>query len=153
MGQAITDDELARNGGKKRTLLLAILEKHKDPKDDDPRLASPIPPGEEWFVPDTDKGDFLINQVFASGSATSKLSPFQSSLTVTQTVALNAVEEWTIQSANKYPHPFHIHVNDSYVIKVNGEAIEPYWADTIPVIPQGSITFRMRFTDFTGKYV
>ena len=145
----ITDAELAAHGGKQRNLLLAIL-----PSDSD-RLASPIPAGENWFVPLGDGADDLANTVFASGeaSATSKLSPFQSSLTATQTVALNAVEEWTINSLNGYPHPFHIHVNDSYVVKVNGEPVTPYWADTLPVPPRGSITFRMRFTDFIGKYV
>jgi len=45
------------------------------------------------------------------------------------------------------------------VVKVNGEDVTPYWADTLPLPPYGtseqptSITFRMRFTDFTGKYV
>ena len=74
-------------------------------------------------------------------------------------MALGAVEEWTIQSMNFYPHPFHIHVNDAWVVKVNGEAVEPYWTDTIPILWGGSsdkptsITFRMRFTDFTGKFV
>ena len=74
-------------------------------------------------------------------------------MTATQTVALNAVEEWTINSLNDYPHPFHIHVNDSYVVKVNGESVAPFWADTLPVPSKGSITFRMRFKDFSGKYV
>ena len=143
----ITDAELASHGGKQRNLLLAIV-----PSDSD-RLASPIPPGEDWFVPLGDGADDLANTVFASGGLTAKLSPFQSSLTATQTVALNAVEEWTINSLNGYPHPFHIHVNDSYVIKVNGEPVTPYWADTLPVPPRGSITFRMRFTDYVGKYV
>lgn len=64
-----------------------------------------------------------------------------------------AGEERAINSLNSYPHPFHIHVNDSYVVKVNGEAVTPFWTDTLPVPPNGSITFRMRFTDFTGKYV
>lgn len=98
--------------------------------------------------------------MFASGNAGAgnKLSPFQSALTATQTVALNAVEEWTIHNVNGYPHPFHIHVNDSCVVKVNGEPVTPYWADTIPVPPakdgvNGSVTFRMRFSDFHGKYV
>lgn len=146
----ITDAELASHGGKQRNLVLAILPSTSD------RLASPIPAGESWFIPLGDGADGMANTVFASGdaSATSKLSPFQSSLTTTQTVPLNAVEEWTIQNVNGYPHPFHIHVNDSYVVKVNGEAVTPYWADTIPVPPSGgSVTFRMRFTDFKGKYV
>lgn len=146
----ITDAELASHGGKQRNLVLAILPSSSD------RLASPIPAGENWFIPLGDGADGMANIVFSSGdaSATAKLSPFQSSLTATQTVPLNAVEEWTIQNVNGYPHPFHIHVNDSYVVKVNGEAVTPYWADTIPVPPGGgSVTFRMRFTDFKGKYV
>jgi FtsP/CotA-like multicopper oxidase with cupredoxin domain len=147
----ITDAELASKGGKQRNLMVAIVPKT------DPRIPSPIPAGEEWFVPtsDTKAPSFFFDTVFAAGNSTapSKLAPFQSSLTVTQTVALNAVEEWTISSANSYPHPFHIHVNDSYVIKVNGEAVTPFWADTLPIPPNGSITFRMRFTDFKGAYV
>jgi FtsP/CotA-like multicopper oxidase with cupredoxin domain len=147
----ITDAELASHGGKQRNLVLAILDKSDD------RVAKPIPAGEEteWFIPLADGIAGFTNQVFASGDvgSSAKLSPFQSSLTATQTVALNAVEEWTIQSLNNYPHPFHIHVNDSYVVKVNGEAVTPFWADTLPVPPKGSITFRMRFTDFSGKYV
>lgn len=146
----ITDAELASKGGKQRNLVLAILPSNSD------RLASPIPAGESWSIPMGDGIDGMANLVFASGdaSASAKLSPFQSTLTATQIVALNAVEEWTIQNVNGYPHPFHIHVNDSYVVKVNGESVTPYWADTLPVPPNGgSITFRMRFTDFTGKYV
>ncbi len=144
----ITDAELASNGGKQRNLLLAIVPSTS------PLLAAPIPAGEGWFIPSGDEvPNFFIGQVFASGATTAKLSPFQSVLTPTQTVALNAVEEWTINSLNSYPHPFHIHVNDSYVVRVNGEAVTPFWADTLPVPPNGSITFRMRFTDFTGKYV
>jgi FtsP/CotA-like multicopper oxidase with cupredoxin domain len=146
----ISDAELASHGGKQRNLLLAILDK------DDPRIASPIPKGDDdWFIPLGDGADGFANTVFASGDAspTAKLSPFQSSLTTTQTVALNAVEEWTINNANGYPHPFHIHVNDSYVVKVNGEPVTPFWADTLPLPPKGSITFRMRFTDYVGKYV
>ena len=146
----ISDAELAQNGGKQRNLVLAIL------NSDSLRLPQPIPAGEGWFIPANDGVEgFFVDKVFVSGdpSPSAILAPFQSSLTATQTVALNAVEEWTINSLNDYPHPFHIHVNDSYVIKVNGEAVTPFWADTLPVPPNGSITFRMRFTDFSGKYV
>jgi FtsP/CotA-like multicopper oxidase with cupredoxin domain len=145
----ITDEELAENGGIKRNLVLAILNVG------DPRLAAPIPAGEDWFIPESEGINGFENSVFASGSADTlaKLAPFQSSLTTTQTVALNAVEEWTINNANDYPHPFHIHINDSYVVKVNGVAVTPFWGDTLPVPAKGSITFRMRFTDFVGKYV
>ena len=153
--QPITDQELAEHGGKTRSLVLAIL------GSDNSKLNLPIPAGEEWFVPAGDGLDDFKNLVFASGTygAGTKLSPFQSALTVTQLVALNAVEEWTIFNMNGYPHPFHIHVNDSYVVRVNGEPVTPFWADTIPLPPGGSetaptsVTFRMRFTDFSGKYV
>jgi FtsP/CotA-like multicopper oxidase with cupredoxin domain len=147
--QAITDDELARGGGVQRNLVLAIVLKT------DPILASPIPAGEEWFIPTGDGADSFADTVFAAGSvsATPNVSPFQSSLTPTQTVAFNAVEEWTIHNLSTYPHPFHIHVNDSYVVKINGNPVTPFWADTLPLPPKGTLTFRMRFTDFTGKYV
>ena len=45
------------------------------------------------------------------------------------------------------------------VCKINGVPIKPYWCDTV-ALPAGgtaselkSITFRMRFDDFTGPYV
>ncbi len=152
--EPITDAELASHGGKQRNLILAIVPKT------DPLLDLPIPAGEEWYIPAEDNVPGFADLVFASGSASAKLAPFQSALTVTQTVALDAVEEWTIENRNGYPHPFHIHINDSYVVKVNGEPVTPFWADTLPVPPvdpatnaSGSITFRMRFTDFSGKYV
>ena len=146
----ITDAELASKGGKQRNLVLAILSKG------DPLLPSPMPAGEEWAIPDGEPvRSFFYGTSFVLGNvgAGVKLAPFQSAVTTTQTVALKAVEEWTVNSLNSYPHPFHIHVNDSYVVKVNGEAVTPFWADTLPVPPQGSITFRMRFSEFTGKYV
>ncbi|ODS91558.1 MAG: hypothetical protein ABS45_10700 [Comamonas sp. SCN 65-56] len=149
----ITNEELASGGGQTRNLVLAVLRKGH------PRLASPIPAGEEWFIPPEDGKNDNADFAFTAGIAGQGLAPVQSSLSVTQTVALGAVEEWTIQSMNFYPHPFHIHVNDAWVVKVNGEAVEPYWTDTIPILWGGSsdkptsITFRMRFTDFTGKFV
>lgn len=147
----ITDAELASKGGKQRNLMVAIVPKT------DSRIPNPIPAGEEWFVPTTDTAapSFFFDTVFSAGDANpaAKLAPFQSSLMVTQTVPLNAVEEWTISSLNSYPHPFHIHVNDSYVVKVNGQPVTPFWADTLPIPPNGSITFRMRFTDFKGAFV
>ncbi|MBO1996811.1 multicopper oxidase domain-containing protein [Staphylococcus epidermidis] len=88
---------------------------------------------------------------------TEGMAPFHSALTPTQTVPFNAVEEWTVSNSNGYPHPFHIHI-DCYVVKVNGEPVEPFWADTLPLPPAsatgvGSITFRMRFVDFHGEFV
>ena len=118
------------------------------------------------------------SKVYALGSAGSSPStspgmpstyiPFQSSRAVTQLVALGSVEEWTIVNMNNIRHPFHIHVNPMYIVAINGVRLaEPYWADTIPLPynnstpPPGyvdpptltSITFRMRFVHFTGRYV
>ena len=60
--------------------------------------------------------------------------PFQSKKAITQMVALNAVEEWTIVNFNNIRHPFHIHVNPMYIVAVNGKRLaEPYWADTVPM--------------------
>ncbi len=74
-------------------------------------------------------------------------------------VRLGAVEEWTVSVAPVSPgettaHPFHIHTNPIYVTRVNGQPLAtPYWCDTALVEGLGSITFRTRFTDFTGRMV
>ena len=73
---------------------------------------------------------------------------------VGQTIDLNAVEEWTVTSSDEHnDHVFHIHVNPFQLVKVNGEPVEPIWLDTVIVPHGGSVTFRTRFLDFTGKYV
>ena len=51
-------------------------------------------------------------------------------------------------------HVFHIHTNPFQVTKINGEPLaEPVWRDTVIVPRDGSLTFRSRFLDFTGKTV
>jgi FtsP/CotA-like multicopper oxidase with cupredoxin domain len=74
---------------------------------------------------------------------------------VDQRVRLGAVEEWTVvNSDTDDDHVFHIHVNDMLLTTVNGEALaEPGWTDTAIVPRNGSITFRSRFLDFTGKFM
>lgn len=73
---------------------------------------------------------------------------------VDQTVKLNDLEEWTIYNDSNDWHPFHIHVNEFQVVAVNGEPYDALsWEDTRPLPPNGSITMRSRFLDFTGKYV
>jgi FtsP/CotA-like multicopper oxidase with cupredoxin domain len=69
-------------------------------------------------------------------------------------VRLGAVEEWTIVNEDASDdHVFHIHVNDMLLTRVNGEPLpDPIWLDTAIVPRQGSITFRSRFLDFTGKF-
>jgi FtsP/CotA-like multicopper oxidase with cupredoxin domain len=73
---------------------------------------------------------------------------------VDQRVRLGAVEEWTIVNAHGHDHVFHIHINDMLVTKVNGQSLdEPIWVDTAILPRNGSITFRSRFVDYTGKYM
>ena len=60
---------------------------------------------------------------------------------------------------NAISHPFHIHVNAMYIIKIDGVPVEPYWCDTQALPLNGTpgapktITFRMRFVDFAGPFV
>jgi FtsP/CotA-like multicopper oxidase with cupredoxin domain len=152
----ISDQELRDKGGVQRSFVLAVL------FSSDAQLPQPQPPGEEWFIPRGDGAGAQETKVFATGDGApgeQLLAPYQSSLAKSQTVHLDAVEEWTVYNlAGSYPHPFHVHVNECCVVKVNGDPVTPFWADTLPVpapigdVP-GSITFRIRFTDFTGKFV
>jgi FtsP/CotA-like multicopper oxidase with cupredoxin domain len=67
---------------------------------------------------------------------------------------LGAVEEWTLVNTTPYPHPLHIHVNPFQLMDVNGVPVaDRIWLDTVPVPAAGSVRFRTRFTDFTGRYV
>ncbi len=187
----ITDEELAANGGMKRTIVMRVIASNPPPTPPALPFTGPAqtplvqpPPGElpDWVY--QTGATQLANKVFALGSAQTTPSPtqpgmpttyipFQSSKALTQTVALDAVEEWTIVNMNNIRHPFHIHVNPIYVVAVNGQPLAPedrYWADTIPMpfsnvqpTPPGnpnqpgaamtSITFRTRFLHFTGRYV
>ena len=65
--------------------------------------------------------------------------------------------KWTIvndQPNDPEDHVFHIHVNDMLLTKINGDPLpEPIWMDTAIVPRNGSITFRSRFLDFTGKFM
>ncbi len=74
----------------------------------------------------------------------------------TQVVQLGDVEEWTIhnKSVPDNPHFFHIHTNPYMVVGINGEpdTAPAYW-DVFSIPTGGSITVRMRFTDFAGKTV
>jgi len=67
---------------------------------------------------------------------------------------LGSVEEWTVRNVTAEQHPFHIHVEDFQVMSVNGtphHAVSPQ--DTVILPAHGQVVIRMRFTDFTGKFV
>jgi FtsP/CotA-like multicopper oxidase with cupredoxin domain len=83
----------------------------------------------------------------------------QQANSIIENVILGSVEEWTIFNFNNFAHAFHIHVNPMYITKVNDYPVSPYWCDTVS-LPSGgtqeiptSITFRMRFINFTGPYI
>ena len=191
----ITDEELASHGGLKRTIVMRVIGSQPgSPQIPVPfagQAKTPlVEPGDEitdWVFqqyypnPPTEnppKLSQIANKVYALGSDGTASSqnpgmpktyiPFQSKKAVTQMVALNAVEEWTIVNMNNIRHPFHIHVNPMYIVAVNGKRLaEPFWADTMPLPfndnqpPVGedtpatvtSFTFRMRFLHYTGRYV
>lgn len=74
---------------------------------------------------------------------------------VDQEVELGAVEEWTVTNLDEHnDHVFHIHVNPFQLTRINGEAVaEPLWLDTAILPHGGSLTFRTRFLDYTGRTV
>lgn len=151
----ITAEEVAASGGETRNLILGVVTLNSGV------VPLPIPSGEEWVLPPGEGGG-LSSLVFGTGILNSgpnsgKVYPFQSATGAAfnaQTVNLNAVEEWTIATLDGFPHPFHMHVNDMYVVKVNGQDLaQPYWADTLTIPPNGSISFRTRFKDYDGAFV
>jgi FtsP/CotA-like multicopper oxidase with cupredoxin domain len=164
----ITDDELASAGGLKRSIVMRFL--YLDPDITAPPPDALLNPGNErddWVY--NTGGTAIGDEVFALGAASEVASPlpgapreyipYQSGRAIKQTVPLGSVEEWTIFNMNNVRHPFHIHVNPFQVVKINGQPIEPYWADTIALPPGGSesaptsVTFRTRFQDFKGSFV
>lgn len=173
----IGDLELARGGGLKRSIVMrAVFNDNGDPVTAAPASDVLKPPAGELADWTFQTGNtFLADTVFAMGSAggpnapsvpggavpafPAEFAPFQSSSAQKQVVALGSVEEWTVYNMNAVQHPFHIHINPFQVVKVNGVAVDPYWADTVG-LPRGgspdhptSVTFRTRFTDFHGSYV
>jgi FtsP/CotA-like multicopper oxidase with cupredoxin domain len=72
-----------------------------------------------------------------------------------QDVTLGTAEEWTVTDTTGFPHSFHIHVNPFQPVSSPSQPLiqSGQWMDTLEVPPNGSITFRTRFTDFTGTFV
>ena len=73
---------------------------------------------------------------------------------VDQRIKLGAVEEWTVVNEHDNDHIFHIHTNPFQMVAINGEKLaQQDWRDTVVVPRNGSVTFRSRFLDFTGRFV
>ena len=80
-------------------------------------------------------------------------------------MVLGLVEEWTVVNAanklDRWLHSFHVHQNSFQIVSQDtGEADQPAvedlrpgdWRDTVMVPVHGSVTFRVRATNFTGKF-
>jgi hypothetical protein len=172
----ITDDELANHGGKKRNIIFKMT--GNESLSNAQRAPSPFAQvAEVWgsLVAKAEKSyehnKLQLQQKIASTFGRSQppvyppppdLTPpfdIQAANTLNEIAILDAVEEWTVFNMNHLAHVFHIHVNPMYIVKVNGESVEPYWCDTVTVPPGGtsqnpsSVTFRMRFKDFVGPYL
>jgi len=73
---------------------------------------------------------------------------------VDQAARLGALEEWTVHNATDEWHPFHIHVNPFQVVSVGDSHPKSVrYRDTIAVPPRASVTLRMRFKDFPGRFM
>ena len=170
----ITDDELANHGGKKRNIIFKMTgNKSLSNAQESPSSVGKFTEVLSALASQAEKtfqhGKLRVQQKIASTFGSSPVyspppnlvPPFdiQAANTLNEIAILDAVEEWTVFNMNHLAHVFHIHVNPMYIIKVNGKPVEPYWCDTI-ALPTGgtsqnpsSVTFRMRFKDFTGPYI
>ncbi|MBT8594767.1 multicopper oxidase domain-containing protein [Polynucleobacter paneuropaeus] len=174
----ITDQELACAGGKKRSIILNMIGNESlDPSRNSPSLINQTIASAETAA--SEITEFVKKNIALAKEGISKVTgkpiegskyflPFvfptydyqlQPANTIIQNVILGSIEEWTIFNCNSIAHSFHIHVNPMYIIKINGESINPYWCDTV-ALPAGgtpemptSVTFRMRFKDFVGPYI
>lgn len=76
---------------------------------------------------------------------------------IDQQVQQGAVEEWTFVNQTPMPHPMHIHAVQFKVIeRTGGRGLLPTetgWKDTVLVMPEESVTVRMRFDADPGVYV
>ena len=179
----ITNAELAAHGGMKRNIVFRAISNALLNPQATKNTPITVPPASNLLSPGSELQDWIyntdstsvMNTVFAIGAVSSTASanpvdptatnnpdqyyPFQSSHSITQIVPLNSVEEWTIYNMNSVGHPFHIHVNPMYVVKINGAPVKPFWCDTLALPMNGtptaptSMTFRSRFVDYTGPYV
>ena len=174
----IGDEEFARCGGRKRSILfnmkggndLITASDFQADRSNSVGIASDVASSAE--IPITQNGararadSARASGISAEDSGSSENSSMdpdylqpQPSNSMVEYVVLGSVEEWTIFNFNSLCRPFHIHVNPMYVTKINGVPIDPFWCDTVNLPAGGtsenptSVTFRMRFKDFSGPFV
>ena len=168
------DDEFANHGGKKRNIIFRMtgndsLMTAQPASGSLSRLTQVLASLVDQAEKSYQQTKLQIRQQIASTFGSRPVYPplpnlvppfdIQVANTLNEIAILEAVEEWTVFNMNHMAHVFHIHVNPMYIIKVNGKPVEPYWCDTV-ALPTGgtsqnpsSVTFRMRFKDFSGPYI
>jgi bilirubin oxidase len=73
---------------------------------------------------------------------------------INQTVALNAVEKWTISNGMTFSHSFHIHDVQFKIVSRSSGAVADYeqgWKDVVAVPRNESVSFIARFDDFASS--
>ncbi|GAA1706455.1 multicopper oxidase family protein [Microbacterium sediminicola] len=71
---------------------------------------------------------------------------------IDQSVALGAVEEWTIRNVSPMDHPFHLHIWPMQVQSVGGVATRGMDVrDVVNVAPNSEVVVRLFFDRFPGK--
>ena len=91
--------------------------------------------------------DPTTNEFYIDGK---RFSPTRIDVTPTKDTA----ERWVIKNISGEQHPFHIHINDFQVIKVNGERVPLRGGQDVIELPEhGSVVMLTEFRRFTGKYV
>ncbi len=174
----ITDVEFANTGGKKRSIIFNMIGNEVEQQADSAfsawnkafsSLAEMGSDALESIKKNTAKAKQEVAKITGKpvdGSVYIAPNPvpkydyeLQPSNMMIQNVVLGDVEEWTIYNCNNLSHVFHIHVNPMMITKINGVPVKHYWCDTV-ALPAGgtpsepkSITFRMRFNDFTGPFI
>lgn len=67
---------------------------------------------------------------------------------------VNTVERWVIRNVTRELHPFHIHVNNFQVLRVNGRPVPLRGPQDVIRLPIGGrVVMITEFTRFTGRYV
>lgn len=91
--------------------------------------------------------DPATNEFYIDGK---QFSPTRVDVTPTK----NTAERWVIRNISGEQHPFHIHINDFQVIRVNGERVPLRGGQDVIELPEhGSVVMLTAFRRFTGKYV
>ncbi|MDB6152580.1 MAG: cotA2, partial [Chthoniobacteraceae bacterium] len=69
---------------------------------------------------------------------------------------IETIEHWNFVNPTNHPHPMHLHLVQFQIVNINGvpqEASEFGWKDTFVVPPASEVTFLVKFSGYTGRYV